>query len=223
MDILSTIEQEPAVLASEKWKKRPRIVLLQEKEPNLVTEEGTLIQYTAICAMTKAAFYRFVVSSALECGGDVLMLDLDSSVKMGFLLEFFSVRELKDRVHIYKAYNWQSFNTLFHLIPQLMFEHPNVAAVIVNGLNNPYFYFQKRKFDKKIISKDNFAHQQLAKINQAFTVYNVPVFVPNVALTSELSNMDLITWPSFVVGQLKFAKSGKWRRMCCYADAEESQ
>ena len=209
MDILSTIEQESAVLASEKWKKRPQIVLLQEEEPNLVTKEGTVIQYTAICAMTKAGFYHFVISSALECGGDVLMIDLDSSVKMGYLLESFSVTELKDRVHIYKAYNWQSFNTLFNLIPQLMFEHPDVAAVIVNGLNNPYFYFQKRKSDKKVISKDNFAYQQLANINQAFRLYNIPVFVPNMASASENSNMDQPRWPSFVTAQLNFVKSSR--------------
>ena len=106
MEILSSIEQESASLALEKWTKRPRIAL-NSYQDELVEERGSLIQFTTSCTVTKAAFYNFVISSALDDGGDVLILDFDSSVKIStHLLELFSDKKLKDHVHIYKAYNW---------------------------------------------------------------------------------------------------------------------
>ena len=200
MDILSSIEQESAVLSSEKWKKRPRVVLNTESRGEA---EGTLIQFTTPCPL-----YNFVISSAKESGGTVLMLDFDNSVKMGHLLKSFSMEEIKASVRIHKANNWHSFSNLFDHIPYLMFENPNVAAVIVFGLANPYLYYQKRKSDQQIISKDNFVYQILAKTNQAFSHYKIPVFVPKCLVESPSNQSDEPpSWPSFIAGQLQFVRA----------------
>ena len=200
MEIQASIEQENAALASEKWRSRPQIDM-QQKFSFEVDTPNSMIQVSAPCAKTKLTFLQVLVNAAIEIGGEVLIIDCDNSIKCGLLLQYFSSEQLATCVHFYKIDQWETFCTFANIIPQLMFQLPNVAAIVVSGICNPYFYHQKRRCDKQILSMTQFVNQQLDAMRRKFRYYQIPMFI-----CQQQETDDADQWHSSLSGKIYYVK-----------------
>lgn len=200
MEILESIEQENAALASEKWRSRPQIDMQQKFSLEVETPNSMILQVFAPCARTKLSFLKVLVNASIGCGGEVLIIDCDNSIKSGLLLKYFSSEQLATCVHFYEIDQWENFCTFANIIPQLMFQLPNVAAVVFSGISNPYFYHQKRRCDKQILSMAQFVNQQLDTIRRKFRYYQVPIFI------CQQQEIDANQWHSSLSGKIYYLK-----------------
>ena len=198
MEILTSIEQENAAQASEKWRSRPQIDMQNKFSLESV---NSIVQVSVPCAKTKSAFLKVVVSASLERGGELLIVDCDNSIKSGMLVKSFSSEQLEDCIHFYKIDKWETFCTFADMIPQLMFQHPNVAAIVFSGITNPYFYHQKRRCDRQILSMAQFTNHQLEKIRRHFRHYKIPIFLCH---QPELDSNEV--WHSSLSGKINYVK-----------------
>lgn len=196
MDVLTEIKQESAVIACEKWRRRrPSIKFPLEAEA-----ETRLYQVFASCSSTREVFHKCIIESTLKSGGTVLIFDCDHSVKFGQLLTNFSCERLNGAVDFFGIYDYSTYCSLWEQITKILFERPNVSTIIFSGISNPYFYHQKRRRDKQMITMANFAAMQIEKIKKSLQPYKVTIFIMNAQETED-------DWSPNFNGKIKFVKT----------------
>ena len=163
MDILNSIEQESGLFVFERWRQRPEIALNDErfKGPEKVIEikdvnEGLKSLYEVLNADTR---------------NEAIIFDLGSHVKED---QLYSILEAKaiNRIHQYKIFDWDEYQICVALIPEMLFEKPEVNLILIIGLADSHFVSSRRDIDKTHFTNERHVRQQIARLNHSLEPYD---------------------------------------------------
>ena len=119
-----------------------------------------------------------IATSALHPNeqNQVLILDCDGDIKVDKIMQNCTEpKDLENRIRLYRIFDWDEYQMTLALLPDLLFELPQVNMIVIDGLSNPYLTLDTKKLQHGSLT------QHISRLHSILEPYNVTcvITVPN--------------------------------------------
>ena len=173
MEILARFHSESALYASERWRDRRKfnkdlIPILKDipdcdLSPNIVEICGA-----SGCGKT---FLAVQMANCASKNGDVIILNCSGDIKLHHI-----EKNSAFKVHIVEIFDWNGFESAIAMLPELLFKIDNANCVIVDGIDNIFFYHEYKGLcdgDPNVVNSfKNYLDSTIKKLASVFGNYH---------------------------------------------------
>jgi len=157
--------QESGLAVFERWRSRPPIFCcLNQGMPNW-DMSGRFVEISGPCNKTNLVLK--IATSAISSGqkNEVLVLDCDSGFKMDRIVKSIDPKDFV-RLRLFRIFDWDEYQMALAVLPELLFQTPQLNMIVIDGLSNPYLIQDQKKQHGGVT-------QQIFRILSILEPYNI--------------------------------------------------
>lgn len=157
---MDSIPQENGLIAFERWRKRPPLEIHQK-----IFDHPRVVEIVGTPQSGRTFLTRQMIKKALDPNKDneVLVIDCENGINgVNLKLE----EKQLERVHLYRVFDWNDYQTTLALIPQILCQSPLINLILVDGLDSTYMLKDRNKQERTKLNCDRFMRQQISRLGQ---------------------------------------------------------
>ena len=170
MDILAGFHSESALYASERWRDRTKfnkdlIPILKDIPDSDLSSSIVEICGASGCGKT---FLAVEIANWAIKNGDVIILNCSGDIKSHLIQ-----KNSPFKIHIVEIFDWNGLECAIAMLPEMLFQIENVNCLIVDGIDNIYFYHEYKSLsDGDHQTFKNYLDSTIKKLTSQFSNYH---------------------------------------------------